>query len=365
MAKMKKGGKGSRKKKSRTARKAKRTPKRVAKKRQAKKRTQKKRRKTVKKAPAKKTPAKKSPEKKVKKKSSKKAAPRTTPAGKFKRRRASRGGASAKSKRVKVTPAVTRGSNTTKAKKTSPAVTRSSKKGKAKASPPKNKQTKPAAKKARKGVVQRRKRGKTPRKARAKVVKEPEPESEEEEIFEVEKVVQMRWTKKKGTEFRIKWVGYTPLNNTWEPKDNLTGCEEALEDFYEQHEFVVERIMNEKTKNGVLYYFVQWEGYPPEENTWEPAAQLTSAQKAIKKYKEEKYNEKRAAAARKQKPGPASSKKLRRSGRKPKKPRRDPVILMEAQGLSWAREDTLPPVVEGDEETVITDSSLPSSPFHA
>jgi hypothetical protein len=42
-----------------------------------------------------------------------------------------------------------------------------------------------------------------------------------------------------------------------------------------EHEFEVEQILDKKKINGQWKYLVKWEGYPPEDNTWEPRKNLT------------------------------------------------------------------------------------------
>lgn len=65
-------------------------------------------------------------------------------------------------------------------------------------------------------------------------------ESESEEKFDemgeneyvVEAIKGWRYHLKKGRkEWFVKWVGWDDEDNTWEPKDNLTNCEVALEEF--------------------------------------------------------------------------------------------------------------------------------------
>lgn len=41
-------------------------------------------------------------------------------------------------------------------------------------------------------------------------------------------------------------------------------------------EYVVERICDKKIKDGVVYYYIKWEGYPDEENSWEPVENCVS-----------------------------------------------------------------------------------------
>ena len=51
---------------------------------------------------------------------------------------------------------------------------------------------------------------------------------EEEDNFEVEKILEQD-----GQRYLIKWKGYPDSENTWEPKTNLTNCQELLRQFYQ------------------------------------------------------------------------------------------------------------------------------------
>jgi transposase InsO family protein len=51
-------------------------------------------------------------------------------------------------------------------------------------------------------------------------------ETEEEDEFEVEKILA-----KRGTEYLVKWLGYPDSENTWEPRTNLSNCQEKLKQF--------------------------------------------------------------------------------------------------------------------------------------
>ena len=53
--------------------------------------------------------------------------------------------------------------------------------------------------------------------------------TEEEEEYEVEKVVDKRIHKGK-VEYLLKWKGYTSDDNTWETEDSLD-CEELLQEY--------------------------------------------------------------------------------------------------------------------------------------
>jgi len=42
----------------------------------------------------------------------------------------------------------------------------------------------------------------------------------------------------------------------------------------DEEEFQVDRLLDKRTKNGKIEYLLSWKGYGPEENTWEPKANL-------------------------------------------------------------------------------------------
>ncbi len=49
-------------------------------------------------------------------------------------------------------------------------------------------------------------------------------------------------------------------------------------------DYDVEKIVNKKIVNGKLFYFVKWEGYSDEDNTWEPAKNLSHLDILIKRF---------------------------------------------------------------------------------
>jgi hypothetical protein len=53
-------------------------------------------------------------------------------------------------------------------------------------------------------------------------------------VYESEKILAQRIAKGGVSQFQVKWVGYEVKSNTWEPLENLTGCEDMIADFKER-----------------------------------------------------------------------------------------------------------------------------------
>ncbi|QRW27800.1 Transposon Tf2-12 polyprotein [Rhizoctonia solani] len=49
-------------------------------------------------------------------------------------------------------------------------------------------------------------------------------------------------------------------------------------------EYVVEKILDSRKQGRNLWYYVKWKGYGPEENTWEPKSHLANAPKQVAKF---------------------------------------------------------------------------------
>jgi hypothetical protein len=64
-----------------------------------------------------------------------------------------------------------------------------------------------------------------------------------------------------------------------EPTKNPENAKDEAED----EEYEVEKILGRESVNGEIYYLVNWKGYPPEENTWEPVRHL-NCQEKIQEY---------------------------------------------------------------------------------
>ena len=69
---------------------------------------------------------------------------------------------------------------------------------------------------------------------RANAVLELDPvEIDGEEEYDVESVLAHR-EGKKGREYLVRWKGYAPADDTWEPPKNLTHAPEALQEYLDQ-----------------------------------------------------------------------------------------------------------------------------------
>uniref|UniRef100_A0A1B6CNB6 Chromo domain-containing protein n=1 Tax=Clastoptera arizonana TaxID=38151 RepID=A0A1B6CNB6_9HEMI len=65
-----------------------------------------------------------------------------------------------------------------------------------------------------------------------KIVSKSNDDSQDEEEFVVEKIVSRRYnSKKKQFEYLLKWEGYPSEQNTWEPAENMATCQHLLKAF--------------------------------------------------------------------------------------------------------------------------------------
>ena len=54
-----------------------------------------------------------------------------------------------------------------------------------------------------------------------------------DEQYDIDSVLAVRQSSKRRREFLVKWLGYGPEHNTWEPESNLTNCSEVLQAFWD------------------------------------------------------------------------------------------------------------------------------------
>lgn len=115
---------------------------------------------------------------------------------------------------------------------------------------------------------------------------------------------------KRVKHYLIRWKGYGPDSDTWEPSTTLN-CNELIKEFHaktptssstkakknskgksekeeptwsENEEFEVDRILEVHHKrDGTREFLVSWKGYPASENSWEPEENMTCGD-LIKKF---------------------------------------------------------------------------------
>lgn len=73
-----------------------------------------------------------------------------------------------------------------------------------------------------------------------------------EQEYEVEKIVDSKIYQKK-IQYKIRWKGYTPSEDTWETSENLTACDECINNYLSQEsQKDKQRIRAKRELTGVL-----------------------------------------------------------------------------------------------------------------
>merc|ERR1712088_382049 len=88
------------------------------------------------------------------------------------------------------------------------------------------------------------------------------------------------------TWYQVKWEDWA--KTTWEPEENLQGCQEAIDNFLVEEEghYEVGRITEVKfRKDGAREFLIRWKGHGPDVDSWEPEENLDCPEK-IEKFME-------------------------------------------------------------------------------
>lgn len=93
--------------------------------------------------------------------------------------------------------------------------------------------------------------------------------------------------------------------------DQPSGGMKPSGEFPAGQEFVVERVVARRfnQKKRQFEYLLKWEGYPPEQNTWEPAENMSACAHLIKQYEDSLLKNGAASSAGKR-PGPGRPRKI-------------------------------------------------------
>lgn len=136
-----------------------------------------------------------------------------------------------------------------------------------------------------------------------KVVQPPKAALKE---YEVEAIMGLRETDGR-TEYKVRWKGWNSKYDSWLAEDELN-CPELLKRFLttlekleKQEDWQVESILESRERKGKVEYLISWKDWGPKFNTWEPAENLEGCQEVLDRFnkQQEKQKEKVLKAGRK------------------------------------------------------------------
>ena len=107
-----------------------------------------------------------------------------------------------------------------------------------------------------------------------------------DDVYEVVRLVDVR-SRKKRTQYLVRWVGWAPEHDTWEDEASIHTPELIVRFNRERklshrdgknedgENWPVEAILEQRVgATGEIEYLVEWKGWTEEYNTWEPGANL-------------------------------------------------------------------------------------------
>jgi hypothetical protein len=67
--------------------------------------------------------------------------------------------------------------------------------------------------------------------------------------------------------------------------DSYMTSENDTELQLDSDEYLIDTILDQRSKNGITEYLIKWDGYPIQDATWEPESNLTHSQNSLVKFK--------------------------------------------------------------------------------
>uniref|UniRef100_A0A915NNC1 Chromo domain-containing protein n=1 Tax=Meloidogyne floridensis TaxID=298350 RepID=A0A915NNC1_9BILA len=115
--------------------------------------------------------------------------------------------------------------------------------------------------------------------------------------YKVESILEKKVGKNGREQYLIKWKGFGPEWNSWEPRkgiahldvfkkyeEKLKNNEGEEDESDDDKEYIAEKVLDRKIgRDGEIEYFIKWEGYDDDRNSWEPKSGVGHL-KAIKEY---------------------------------------------------------------------------------